>query len=613
MSKDPTRVAPGRQELEEQLRQTTLNRRRLMYGAAGLGAGAVALGAGGGRMLGRAGAQATPGAPGEEQVFYNYLLLNDPSSFDFNADLYCNAEFECWAGLLTFDPDGLVVADWAESWSSNDDGSVWTFNIRQNNTGWSNGDPVTADDFVWSFARTLSPAPQGAAAQNVYSFILYDIKNAESFSTNIPMAAPAGTPAAGDGSPVAGAVATEADLGLRAIDQWTLEVTLVGPRANFPQKVAYLACVPAHRPSVEQYGIDWALGEVPLVSNGPFKLDQWEKGVQCLVSKNENYWDAENISITTVIDPIVSSDSLALAFTDGQGNQQLDWARVGAADLPRFQEDPELASLLRQYVYPGIWMLLPSNGIVPFDDLRVRQALSHAIDRERIVTVTGGLALPATSMVPIGVYGHIEDAEISAIQAYDPELAMSMLVGTPYEGGQNWPDVTVLVRGNEGQLNSNLMIEDIADQLQTTLGMSIQVNELVEQPFRDALNANQSALVWIRWWYDYPDPDNGYYDMFYGGKPAGSKRQAWENDEFDRIAIEAKGVLDPDARLALYVECERIIQEDVGYIPVVYRVDQNAFKLWVQNVPSNSLGFSVPDGNIYVRALTQYRIEGREG
>jgi len=611
MTEEPTRT-DERQELEARLHEASITRRGLVRGAAGLGAGAVALGVGGGRMLGRAGAQATPGtAPDGEQVFYNYQMEEDPSSYDFNADLYCNAEPECWAGLLTFDPDGIVVADWAERWDSNEDGSVWTFHLRQNNTGWSNGDPVTAEDFVWSFGRLLSPTPEGAAQQNVYSFILYDVKNAESFSTNAPMVT-AGTPAAGEASPAAGRVATREDLGLRAIDQWTLEVTLEGSRANFPQKVAYLACVPAHRPSVEQHGVEWALGNVPLVSNGPFKLDRWEKGVQALHSKNEGYWDAETISITTLIDPIIPGDNAALAFTSGEGNQQLDWTTVGASDLPRFQEDAELAALLRQYVYPGIWMLLPSNGVAPFDDLKVRQALSHAIDRERLVTVTNGLVLPASSMVPVGVYGHIEDPEISAIQQYDPELAMSMLVGTPYEGGQNWPDVTVLMRGNEAQYNSNIMIADIADQLRTTLGMEIQINELVEQPFRDALYANDSPLVWIRWWYDYPDPDNGYYDMYYGGKPAGSKRQAWENDEFDRIAVEAKSVLDPDERLALYVECERIIQEDVGYMPIVYRVDQNVFKPWVQNIPSNSLGFSVPDGNIYVRALTEYRIEGRE-
>ncbi len=598
MTKHNVSISRERQRLEEQLKTATINRRTLLK-TAGAGAGAAALGAGFSRRLPAARAQ------GGEQMFYNFSLQDDPASFDFNADLYCNGEPEAWAGLLTFDPDGVVTADWAESWSANDDGSIWTFNLRPDNTGWSNGDPVTAQDFVWSFARTLSPSPEGATAQNVYSFILYDVKYGEPYSINAAVER--------EGDPLNGQVPTADDLGLTAIDDWTLEVTLEGPRANFPQKVAYLACVPAHRPSVEEHGVEWALGNVPLVSNGPFKLDRWDKGVECLLSKNEGYWDAENISITDVVDPIISGTNAALAFTSGEGNQQLDWSVIGASDLPRFQEDPELAQLLKPLVYPGIWMLVPSNGVPPFDDLKVRQALSHAVDRDRLVTVTNGLVQPATSMVPVGVYGHIEDPEIANIQTFDPELAMSMLEGTPYEGGENWPEISVLIRGNESQYNSNIMMEDIADQLRQNLGMEVKLSELVEQPFRDALYANEATLVWIRWWYDYPDPDNGYYDMFYGGKPAGSKRQAWSNDEFDQVIVDAKAELDPEARLELYVEAERIIQEDVGYIPVVYRVDQNAFKPWVTNIPVNSLGFNVPDGNIYLRAMTNYVIEGREG
>lgn len=599
MTKQQGRDAEERRALEDELKRVSINRRVLLKGAAGT----AALGAGLTRHARVAGAQgaATPDA---DQTFYNFVLQDDPASFDFNADLYCQAEPEAWAGLLTFDPDGVVTADWAESWSSNDDGSVWTFNIRPDNTGWSNGDPVTAQDFVWSFGRTLSPTPEGATAQNVYSFILYDIKYGEPFSINEKVES--------EGDPLNGKIPTRDDLGLKAIDDWTLEVTLEGPRANFPQKVAYLACVPAHRPSVEEHGVEWALGNVPLVSNGPFKLDQWDKGVQCLLSKNDGYWDAENISITDVVDPVISGTNSALAFTTGEGNQQLDWTVVGASDLPRFQEDPDLAQLLKPLVYPGIWMLIPSNGVPPFDDIKVRQALSHAVDRDRLATVTNGLVLPAFSMVPVGVYGHIEDPEIADIQTFDPELAMSMLEGTPYEGGENWPEITVLMRGNESQYNSNIMMEDIADQLRQNLGMEVKISELVEQPFRDALYGNDATLVWIRWWYDYPDPDNGYYDMFYGGKPAGSKRQAWSNDDFDTITVEAKSELDPDARLQLYVEAERIIQEDVGYIPVVYRVDQNAFKSWVTNIPINSLGFNVPDGNIYLRAMTKYVVEGRE-
>jgi len=591
-----------RQSLEAQIREASINRRSLVKGAAAGAAGAAAIGG-----AARFGAPRAAAAPmvvqeGEEQVLYNFILQDEPLSFDWNANLYCQAEVETFAGVLTFDPDGAVVPDWAESHSSNDDASVWTFNIRPNNTGWSNGDPVTAQDFVWSWARLLSPNPVGASGPNSYNFILYDVLNAEPFS--------AGTAVEKEGDPLNGEVPTEADLGLKAVDDWTLEVTLEGPRANFPQKCAYLACYPAHRPSVEEHGEQWALGDVPLVSNGPLKLDQWEKGVRCVLSKNENYWNAESMSLTKVIDPIVPSDNLVFTYESGTGDEQLDWTNVPAADLPRFQEDPELSQQLQQYVYPGIWMLVPSNGIPPFDDLKVRQAVSHAIDRERLKTLTKDLVQPAQVMVPLGIYGYFDDPEINEIQKFDPALAMEALVGTEFEGGQNWPEITIHYRGQESVYNSDLMVTDIAEQLKENLGMDIQLEVIPENTWRPSLYENSWQLVWIRWWLDYPDPDNCYYDMYYGKKT--QKRQAWGNEEFDRLCIEAKEEQDPDARLELYKQAERIIQEDVGYIPVVYRVDQYAYKPWVKDVPVNKQGLTTPDGNIFVRMLTSVRIEGRE-
>ncbi len=560
---------------------TELTRRGLVKSAAAATAGAAVFG-GAAKFGARSAAAAAPSAAqaaAGEQLFYNYVLQNNPLTYDFNSNLYAGAEPEVWAGLLTFDPDGRVVPDWAERWESNEDASVWTFYLRQNNKGWSNGDPVTAHDAVWSLARILNPE-----TNNSYAFILYDVKNGEAFN---------------------GGTAKVEDLGLKAIDDWTVEITLEGPRANFPQKIAYTACVFAHRPSVEKYGEKWALGgDIPLVSNGPYKLDLWEQGVKADHSLNRGYWDAETIRVTKLIDPIIPGDQTALAFESGKGDQQLDWTPVGAADLQRFQGDPNLAPLLKQFVYPGIWMLLPSNGQAPFDKIEVRRALSHAIDRDRLVTVTNGLALPANVMTPVGVYGYFEDPAISEIQKFDPALAMEALKGTEYEGGQNWPEITVLMRSDEGQLNSNLMMNDIAAQLKENLGMDVKINELPEATFRPTLYENTAQLVWIRWWMDYPDADNQYYDMFYG-KKASNKRQAWTNDQFDQLVVQAKGELDPEKRLELYKQAEKIIQEDVGYIPVVFRVDQNAFKPWVKELPTNQQGFTVPDGNIYVRGVTR--------
>jgi oligopeptide transport system substrate-binding protein len=532
---------------------------------------------------------------GPDQTLYNFDHQADPLSFDWNLNLYCNAATQTGAGVLMFDENLNAVADWAETFTSNDDASVWTFNIRPDNIGWTNGTetrPVTAEDFVFSWERQLNPA--NAAA---YAGFLFDIKNAEAYNLGEEE------------------IAAE-DLGMRALDDWTLEVEMQGPRSYFPQVVAYLAAFPSPQWAVEEYGSEaWASGDVPLWANGPYKLDRWEHDVVIELSRNDGYWNAENYQVQKVIGPIIPSDGSVLAYERGEGDQRLDWVNVPASDLTRFQEDPELSEQLRQYVYPGIWMLVPSNGQEPFTNdevgLQVRRALSHAVDRDRLTTLTNGLTAPAYGMVPTGVFGYIDDPEIAAIQAFDPEMAMELLVGTPYEGGQNWPEITMHMRGQEEIYNSDIMANDIVAQLQENLGMNVNIQVWPEASWRPELFKNEFQLVWIRWWLDYPDPNNVYSDMFYSQKSSG-KRQAWSNAEFDDLVNQGKAEPDPEARLEIYKQAERVIQEDVGYIPVVYRVDQYAFKPWVKDVAVNRQGFTVPDGNIYVNMLSTLRIEGRE-
>jgi ABC-type transport system substrate-binding protein len=255
-------------------------------------------------------------------------------------------------------------------------------------------------------------------------------------------------------------------------------------------------------------------------------------------------------------------------------------------------------------------MLITSNGMPPFDNLQVRKAVSRAIDRERLVALTNDLVSPAYCMVPPGVFGYIDDPEIAAIQAYNPQAAMDALVGTEFEGGNNWPALTLNMRGNEEVYNSDLMANDIVSQLKEVLNMDIQIEVVPENNWRPELFKNQWQLVWIRWWYDYPDPNNGYGDMFYSRKSSG-KRQGWSNDEFDDLVNAAKAEADPEARLEIYKQAERIIQEDVGYSPIVFRKDQYAFKPWVKGVKTNRQGFTVPEGNIYVRMLADVSVEGR--
>jgi ABC-type oligopeptide transport system substrate-binding subunit len=581
--------------MKQRLAAAAMSRRNVMKAVA-----AAAVGTG----LAVAGGNATSAAPGGagkslsrtqdagEQIFYQFGLFQNPVTFDWNANLYCNAEEESFAGLLTFDADLNPVADWAETWESNDDASVWTFHIRPDNQGWSDGNPVTAEDFVWSWARQLTP--ETAAP---YASFLFDVKYAEAFNTQTPYPV--------EGDPLYDTVPTADDLGVRALDAWTLEVTMEGPRGGFPQKAAYQAAVPAPRWAVEEHGEAWALGgDIPLVSNGPFKLDRWEPDVQLELSRHDGYWDAENIALDRVIAPITPSANTVLLFEEGSGDAQVDWALLSGSDYLRYLDDPDLSQMLSPYVYPGIWMLVPSNGIPPFDQLEVRKAVSHAIDRDRLVTVTNGLATPAHCMVPQGVFGYLDDPSLPEIQNFDPEAAIAALQGTEFEGGQNWPEITMWMRAQEEHYNSDVLANDIADQLNQNLGMSISIQPIPQANFSQQLYENTWQLVFIRWLYDYPDPDNGYFDMYYSRKESG-KRQAWSNEQFDDLCIAGKEAPTPEERLEIYLQAEKIIQEDVGYMPLTFFLNQYVYKPFVQGVEVNSFGQQVPDGNIYVRMMTK--------
>jgi ABC-type transport system substrate-binding protein len=326
---------------------------------------------------------------------------------------------------------------------------------------------------------------------------------------------------------------------------------------------------------------------------------------------NPGYWNAENIKLKRVYDPIIPAESAILAYEEGEGTQQLDWVNRRRGEPASYQEDPELAEQLRAYVYPGSGCWCPSNGIRRSTKLEVRKAVSHAIDRTRIANITNGLAIEAYCMVPIGVFGFLDDPELQEIQKFDPELAMEALVGTEFEGGQNWPEITMHMRAQEEVFNADIMANDIVAQLQENLGMSVQIQTWPEASWRPELFKNEWQMVWIRWWSDYPDPNNSYGDMFYSRKSSG-KRQAWSNAEFDDLVNQGKSEADPEARLEIYRQAEQIIQEDVGYMPIVYRVDQYAFKPWVKDLPENRQGFTVPEGNIYVRMLSDISVEGRE-
>lgn len=502
---------------------------------------------------------------------------NDPASHDFNKDLYCQGVPALFAGLMKFNADFQAIPYVAERVTSNRDGSVWTFALRKDSR-WSDGSPCTARDFEWSWKRQLDPATAAP-----YAAFLYDIKNAEAFNKR--------------------QVPDPSAVGVRARDDWTLEVTLEGPRGYFPVLTAYLAALPAHRPSVERYGDKWTEA-AHIVCNGPFVLETWEHHKVMVLRKNHHFFGARDVTLERVVIPIIPVASGALPYE----NNEIDMTALQTGDLRRLQADPRAQKEVFRYPFPGTWYLIPQVTKPPFDDVRVRRAVAHAIDREQVVKVAQGFAIPAHCMIPPGFPGYLEDPKIRALQAFDPKRALAQLKGTPYEGGRNWPKILLSMR--DEALGAKPLAEAVQAVLLEHLHMRTELEVLEPRVFRERLWKQDLQFVWIRWFMDYPDPHNEYFDTFYGKKTTG-RRQAWVNEAFDRELELGRDTRDPAKRLQHYARAEELLQTDAAYIPVAWVVRWGAAKPWVRGIQRNRQGEPVVDGNIYVDMLAHLYIVER--
>ena len=565
--------------LAERLSAVGVERRGFLRIAAGL----AAMGAAG--FNARPASSAPKLAPGEklakEQTFryggggFAFSQV-DPSSHDFNRDLYCNGVPSLWAGLMKFTADFQAVPYVASKVTSNADGSVWTFSIRKDSR-WSDNGPCTARDFEYSWKRQLDPATKAP-----YAAFMYDIKNAEAFNK--------------------GQITDAAQVGVKAKDDWTLEVTLEGPRGYFPVLTAYLAALPGHKGSIEKHGDKWT-EPGNIVSNGPFVLEAWDHGKQLVLRKNPRFFDAKEVTLDKVVIPIIPFAAGVLPYE----NNEIDLTILQAADLKRFQGNPTTAKEVFRYPYPGTWYLTPQVTKPPFDNLQVRKALGHAIDRQAVATVAQGFALPAHCMIPPGFPGFVDDKKIKDVQRFDPKLAMAALKGTPYEGGKNWPKIVLSMR--QEALQSQPMAEAVQAILLENLNMKTELEVLEQRVFRERLWKQDLQLVWIRWFMDYPDPHNEYFDTFYSKRTTG-KRQAWSNEAFDTRLEAGRDTRDAKKRLEHYAKAEEILQSDVGYVPVTWVVRYAVSKPSVRGLEKNKAGEQVIEGNIYNDMLSHlYMIE----
>jgi oligopeptide transport system substrate-binding protein len=437
-------------------------------------------------------------------------------------------------GLTSSNPrggDNLPGA--AESWQISDDGLIYTFNLQKNGK-WSNGDPLSAEDFVWSWKRILT-----ASLGSQYPDMLYYLVGAADYHQ--------------------GKSLDFDTVGVKAIDNLTLEIKLNNPTPFFLGLLSHYSTWPVHKETVLKHGtIDDRNGlwtrPGNFVGNGAFKLKTWELNNRIIVEKNEFYWDSQIVQLNEIhyypVSNIMTEDRM---FRAGQLHLTND---IPSQKCPSYiKENPNMRTdpYLGQYFYR-----LNTNHPI-LKDVRVRKALSLSIDRKKIVEkVTQCGEIAANSITPSGANGYIPETSLE----FNPEKAKQLLKEAGYEDGSSVVGLEILFNTNENHRKIALAVQQMWQQ---NLGISI---ELVNQDWKVYLAREMIGDFSISragWIGDYEDP-NTFLDLFRPNR--GNNKTGWENAEYDKYVDLANKTMDQDERYRLLNKAEAIIMDELPILPV---------------------------------------------
>ena len=440
-------------------------------------------------------------------------------------------------GLVTQDPKDLhPLPGMAEKWEISTDGRVYTFHLRAN-ARWSNGDPVTAQDFVGSFRRILTPA-----LASEYSYMLYPLEKGEAFNK--------------------GELKDFGQVGAKAIDSKTLQITLHSPTPYFLPLLCHPAWFPVHLATVEKHGPVFERGSrwtrpENFVGNGPFRLKSWELNKVIEVEKNETYWNASQVKLRGIqFLPIESEDTEERAFRSGQLHviNQLSGPKI---DSYRAQS-PEL---LRIDPYLGTYFYMLNVTNAPLKDKRVRRALAMAIDRGSLVTnVLRGGQLPAYAFTPPGTAGYTATASIP----YDLAAARKLLADAGYPGGRGLAPVEILY--NTLEMHKTIA-ETIQQMWKVNLGIEVRLRNEEWKVYLDSKRQRQFEVARYGWIGDYVDP-NTFLDMWV--TDGGNNDTGWSNPEYDRLIREAGRTGDNAKRFEFFRQAEAILLDECPIIPIYF-------------------------------------------
>ncbi|CAM4242441.1 peptide ABC transporter substrate-binding protein [Paenibacillus xylanexedens] len=469
-----------------------------------------------------------------------------------------------YEGLVRIDADGKEQAGVAKDWTISEDGLKYVFNLNPD-AKWSNGDAITAEDFVRSWERALKPE-----TASPYAYQLYYIKGAEGYNLSK------------DETYKGTKVTDFSQVGVKATDEHTLEVTLENPTPYFLGLTAFYTYYPVHASADtnDKFFTDYK----NMIVNGPFVMDQYSKGQKIVVKKNDGYHAAADIKLTQIDMSLTNSSASELqAYKSGQ----LDYTGAPNGEIPSDQIPSVKAELSDEFKATGIastYYYQFNVNEAPFNNVKIRKAFAMAIQRQLIVDkVTQGGQIPAFGFVPPGIRGEngeFRDEHKDDYFTENVEEAKALLAeGMKEEGYTTLPAVTLIYNTSDGHAKIALAVADMWKQ---NLGVDVKTENQEWGVFLENRQNQNFQVARAGWSADYNDPYN-FLEMWTTGNTNNDSK--FSNEQYDKDVKETVKSADPAARMAAFADAEKIlIQDEMGVMPIYYYTNVSLTKPYLKGV-----------------------------
>ena len=438
-------------------------------------------------------------------------------------------------GLCRVNAAGKPEPGMAERWDVSEDRKTYVFHLREG-IHWTNGDPVTAQDFVASWTRALKPE-----TGSDYTSLLHVIRGGKAFTE--------------------GQTSDPATLGFRAIDARTVEVVLENPTPYFIALAAFQTLAPVPMKTLEQHGTSW-IKPANIVSNGPYILEDWRIDDRIRLKKNPDYWDAANVQMATVeVKPVQDANTALNFFHTGQCDLMMDKGMMPPSLAQELKKQP----WFHTGPFLGTWFIRINTTKPPFTDPRVRQAFALAVDKRRIVeNITQLGETPAWGITPPGAG---QDYQPPVGLDYNVTKARELMAEAGFKDGKGFPLVEYLYIPLP--IERNIAVE-LQAMWQQALGVTVELKKQEQKIWLSSMRTLDYHMCRSSWVGDYNDPST-FLEMFFA--ESGNNRTGWKSPAYDALMADAAREPDAEKRNAIFSAAEKmLISDEAVVLPVYYYV-----------------------------------------